>query len=151
MIPIVDHVTDPEVRARAVRRYRERGIVLPTFAQMRDPAGIPEVVRDRLKQIGLWDLDPLNLFRITWKNEPVERGGLFGPVNALELPSALTGVRARIVALVGRWFPTGAHKVGRPTVASPPPSSAAASTPRISARCGRRRGTTVAAAPSIPT
>lgn len=112
MIPIVDHVVDPEVRARAVRRYRERGIVLPTFAQMRDPATIPEAVRDRLRGIGLWDLDPLNLFRISWKNEPVEHGGLYGPVNALELPSALTGVRARIVALVGKWFPTGAHKVG---------------------------------------
>ncbi len=28
------------------------------------------------------------------------------------MPSSLTGVDARIVALVGRWFPTGAHKVG---------------------------------------
>jgi cysteine synthase len=28
------------------------------------------------------------------------------------LPPELTGVRARIIALVGKWFPTGAHKVG---------------------------------------
>ena len=112
MIPIVDTVVDPEVRARAVARYRERGIVLPTFAQMRDPSLVPENVRDRLRGIGLWDLDPLNLFRITWKNEPRETGGLYGDVNAIELPPALTGVDARIVALVGKWFPTGAHKVG---------------------------------------
>jgi cysteine synthase len=28
------------------------------------------------------------------------------------LPSSLTGVKARIIVLVGKWFPTGAHKVG---------------------------------------
>jgi len=33
-------------------------------------------------------------------------------VNYLELPPALTGVPARIIVLVGKWFPTGAHKVG---------------------------------------
>jgi cysteine synthase A len=112
MIPIIDHVQDADVRARAIERYRERGIVLPTFAQMRDPSLVPEAVTRRLKAIGLWDLDPLNLFRITWKNAPQEKGGLYGPVNAIELPSELTGVPARIVALVGKWFPTGAHKVG---------------------------------------
>jgi cysteine synthase len=57
-------------------------------------------------------VNPLNLFRITWRNEPVERGGLFGEVNWLEFPRQLTGVPARIIALVGKWFPTGAHKVG---------------------------------------
>lgn len=65
-----------------------------------------------LKNTGLWDLDPLNLFRITWKNEPVPFGGGFGKVNYLEIPQKLTGVRARIVIMTGKWFPTGAHKVG---------------------------------------
>lgn len=112
MIAIIDRVTDPAARAKAVERYRERGIVLPTFAQMRDPGLVPPAVCKRLKNLGLWDLDPMNLFRITWKNVPRERGGLFGGVNYLELPSSLTGVAARIVMLVGKWFPTGAHKVG---------------------------------------
>jgi cysteine synthase A len=100
------------VRDRNVARCREKGIILPTFAQMKDPERAPERVRSSLKTIGLWDLDPLNLFRITWRNQPVEKGGLFGEVNSLEFPSALTGVPARIIALVGKWFPTGAHKVG---------------------------------------
>ncbi|MDD5719516.1 MAG: pyridoxal-phosphate dependent enzyme [Candidatus Krumholzibacteria bacterium] len=112
MIEIIDRVTDPAIRARAVARYRERGIALPTFAQMRDPRLVPPAVVKRLADLGLWDLDPLNLYRITWKNEPRERGGLYGGVNYLELPPALTGVPARIVMLVGKWFPTGAHKVG---------------------------------------
>ena len=97
---------------RVVERARERGIVIPTFAQMVDPAGVPPAMRQRLQGIGLWDLDPLNLFRITWKNEPVAQGGGFGGVNYLEFPPQLTGVPARILALVGKWFPTGAHKVG---------------------------------------
>jgi len=112
MIPIIDSVRNPEARAHAVARCRERGIALPTFAQMRDPSLVPEAVRVRLQDLGLWDLDPLNLFRITWKNEPTASGGLYGGVNAVELPPALTGVPARIVALIGKWFPTGAHKVG---------------------------------------
>jgi cysteine synthase len=33
-------------------------------------------------------------------------------VNYLEFPPGLTGVPARIVMLLGKWFPTGAHKVG---------------------------------------
>ena len=97
---------------RAAGRAKERGVVVPTFAQMKDPASIPEEVREKLGGIGLWDVDPLNLFRISWKNEPVETGGGFGGVNYIELPSSLTGVDARILALVGKWFPTGAHKVG---------------------------------------
>jgi cysteine synthase len=79
---------------------------------MVDPGGVPPAMRQRLQSIGLWDLDPLNLFRITWKNEPVAQGGGFGGVNYLEFPPQLTGVPARILALVGKWFPTGAHKVG---------------------------------------
>jgi cysteine synthase len=65
-----------------------------------------------LKGIGLWDLHPRNLFRINWHNQPASSGGTFGGVNFLELPSSLTGVPARIIVLVGKWFPTGAHKVG---------------------------------------
>lgn len=97
---------------RAAARAKERGIVIPTFEQMKDPSRIPGATRERLRGVGLWDLDPLNLFRITWKNEPVASGGGFGKVNTLEFPSTLTGVEARILALAGKWFPTGAHKVG---------------------------------------
>ncbi len=95
-----------------LRRVRERNIVIPTFAQMKDPTLIPAPVREALGGIGLWDLSPLNLFRITWHNDPVPRGGGYGGVNYLEFPSSLTGTEARILALVGKWFPTGAHKVG---------------------------------------
>ncbi|HUX12463.1 MAG TPA: pyridoxal-phosphate dependent enzyme [Spirochaetia bacterium] len=109
---MIDLHVEKTQRARNVERCRERKILLPTLAQMRDPSKIPESVKQELSQIGLWDVHPRNLFRVTWQNEPVEKGGTFGDVNYLELPSELTGVKARIVALVGKWFPTGAHKVG---------------------------------------
>src|SRR4051812_29792301 len=103
---------DERVLSRTVERFRERKILLPTFSQMRDPSGVPEKIKLRLKNVSLWDIDPANLFRITWKNEPVERGGLYNAGNWIEFPSALTGVETRIIGLVGKYFPTGAHKVG---------------------------------------
>ncbi|HSQ36356.1 MAG TPA: pyridoxal-phosphate dependent enzyme [Acidimicrobiia bacterium] len=109
---MIDLTVHPEVLERAVVRARERGITIPTFAQMVNPVRVPAAIIDRLAEVGLWDLVPLNLWRITWHNEPVAQGGGFGPVNYLEFPPALTGVEARIIGLVGKWFPTGAHKVG---------------------------------------
>ena len=106
----------PEIRKdilkKTINRARERNILLPTFAQMKDPGLVPEAINARLREVGLWDLDPANLFRITWKNEPVEHGGGFGEGNWIEFPSSLTGVDATIIGIVGKWFPTGAHKVG---------------------------------------
>lgn len=101
-----------EVLEKTVQRCKERNIIIPTFAEQKDPEKIPEKIKKRLKNIGMQDVDPLNLFRITWKNEPQEQGGLFNRGNWVEFPSSLTGVDARIIGLVGQWFPIGAHKVG---------------------------------------
>ena len=107
-------MTEKEKRVleNTIKRCREKNIILPTYKQMRNPELIPEKIKEELKNIGLWDLNPLNLFRITWKNEPVKSGGGFGGVNFIELPGELTGVKARIIMLIGKFFPTGAHKVG---------------------------------------
>lgn len=101
-----------EVRKKNIQRCREKNILLPTFKQMMDPSTVPADIKEKLTHVGLWDVDPLNLFRITWKNEPTKQGGTFGGVNYIEVPREITGVKARILALVGKWFPTGAHKVG---------------------------------------
>jgi len=101
-----------EVLKNTVQRCRERDIIIPTYRELNDPTLIPEGIREELRDIGLWDLNPRNLFRISWKNEPVATGGGFDGVNFIELPSELTGVDARILMLVGKFFPTGAHKVG---------------------------------------
>ena len=109
---MLDLTVDEKTLARTVELARKRNIVIPTLRQQADPGSIPASVKDGLRDVGMWDIHPLNLFRISWHNQPLERGGGFGGVNYLELPSSLTGVKARIVALVGKWFPTGAHKVG---------------------------------------
>ncbi len=103
---------DPKVRKNNIDRCREKGILLPTFSQMVDPSTIPAEIQEKLADVGLWDVNPLNLFRITWKNEPTKMGGKFGGVNYVEVPHELTGCKARILALVGKWIPTGSHKVG---------------------------------------
>jgi len=108
----IDLTIQKERLKRAIQRAREKNIIIPTYAQMKDPSKIPAKVKAELAKIGLWDVHPRNLFRITWHNEPKVSGGGFGGVNYLELPSSLTGVPARIVVIVGKWFPTGAHKVG---------------------------------------
>ncbi len=109
---MIDLSMDSKQLERTVQRAKERNIIIPTFAQMKNPELIPDSVKNELKDIGLWDITSRNLFRISWKNDPVAKGGGYGGVNYVELPSSLTGVDARIIALVGKWFPTGAHKVG---------------------------------------
>jgi cysteine synthase len=109
---MIDLTVNEAVLDAAVGQARERNFRIPTFKQMRDPSLIPASVKEELSDVGLWDLNPLNLYRITWHNEPVEFGGGYGDVDYIEIPSALTGVDARILMLVGKWFPTGAHKVG---------------------------------------
>ena len=109
MSKIIKHMNETVMRKTAAR-CRERGIVIPTFAELRDPERIPAGIRNKLPGLRMDDVHPLNLFRISWKNDV--RSGLYGPVNALELPPAVTGIKARIVGLVGKHFPTGAHKVG---------------------------------------
>jgi cysteine synthase len=109
---MIDLTVNETVLASAVRQAKERDFRIPTFKQMRDPSLIPDDIKSRLSNVGLWDQDPLNLFRITWHNEPVPFGGGFGGVNYFEVPSEISGVDARIVMLEGKWFPTGAHKVG---------------------------------------
>jgi cysteine synthase len=99
-----------DVLKKTVQRCKERNIILPTFEQQKNPDLIPETIKNKIKGLDYLDVNPLNLFRITWKNDV--NTGLYSHPNFIELPSELTGVKARIVGLVGKYFPTGAHKVG---------------------------------------
>ncbi len=109
---MIDLSINEEQLKRTVQRAREKNIIMPTFEQMKNPELIPDEIKEKLKDVGLWDINSYNLFRISWKNEPKKDGGLYDGVNYFELPSELTGVDAKIIGLVGKWFPTGAHKVG---------------------------------------
>ncbi len=102
----------PDIIKKNAELCREKGIKLPTFAEMKNPDLISDDVKEKLKSVGLWDVNPVNLYRINWHNERKEKGGLYGDVNFIEIPKELTGCKARIIGMVGKYFPTGAHKVG---------------------------------------
>ncbi|NLC76655.1 MAG: pyridoxal-phosphate dependent enzyme [Clostridia bacterium] len=78
----------------------------PTYEEMLHPEKIdPEVRKKALKAKDENELDPINLFNITWKDAN-------NKVRKIVLPKALTGVDANIVVLLGKEFPSGSHKVG---------------------------------------
>ena len=102
-----------------IEKARENNVIIPTFAQMQNPETIPEKIQEKLKSVGLWDVNPLNLFRITWKNEPKESGGLFQEVpNYVEIPSKLSGVPLPHYRdggqVVPHWLPQGRGKLRLP-------------------------------------
>lgn len=110
---MIDLTINNSVLEKTIQRAREKNIIIPTFEQQRNPDLILEKIKNELRVIDLWDITPRNLFRISWKNEPKDKSRIFSNLpNYIELPPELTGVEARIIALVGKWFPTGSHKVG---------------------------------------
>jgi cysteine synthase len=105
------HVVDREVLDRTIRRFREAAIVLPTIAELAEPARIPQRIQRALAAVGPDEAHPLNLFRVHWHNGPDRVGQVPVPVY-VDLPGELTGVDARIVVALGEVFPMiRAHKV----------------------------------------
>ncbi|MGE5360955.1 MAG: pyridoxal-phosphate dependent enzyme [Bacteroidales bacterium] len=104
-------LVNPTAYNHSVAHFRRAGIVLPTFAQLADTAQIPPAVTSALGAIDPDAPHPLNLFRVHWFNAADRRSQGDCPV-FIEVPPQLTGVRARIVMLVGDRFPMiRAHKV----------------------------------------
>lgn len=78
----------------------------PTYEEMLHPEKIDKDVRKRaLEALRKDELNPINLFNITWKDEESQ-------VRKIVLPKEMTGVQSNIVVLLGKYFPSGSHKVG---------------------------------------
>jgi cysteine synthase len=77
----------------------------PTYREMLHPELLPPGIRMQALAGAANELDPINLFNITWRAP--DRS-----VRHIVLPKELTGVDANIVVMVGREFPSGSHKVG---------------------------------------
>lgn len=77
----------------------------PTYEEMLHPSKVDPAIRNKALTAKNQELDPINLFNITWRNEQNQ-------VNKIVLPKELTGVDANIVVLLGTYFPSGSHKVG---------------------------------------
>ncbi len=78
--------------------------IIPTLEELLHPETQPKEIRE--KALASEDpLDPINLFRISWRNDNNE-------FEYHVLPPELTGVEAPIVVMCAHHFPTGSHKVG---------------------------------------
>lgn len=77
----------------------------PTYQEMLGPETLPEAIRRKAAAARRDEMDPANLFNITWR-------GADNRVRHVLLPKELTGVEANILVLIGRDFPSGSHKVG---------------------------------------
>jgi cysteine synthase A len=108
---LTTEIVDRQVYDRAIRHLRGARVVLPTFAQLADPRKSPASVRAQLTELDADAAHAGNLFRVHWYNDASRRG--IDPVPLyLDLPEALTGVKARILVALARYFPMiGAHKV----------------------------------------
>jgi cysteine synthase A len=104
-------IVDTKLRARAVARAREFGMVLPTFSQLADPASIPAEVSKRLADVAPDEPRAENLWRVNWYNAADRKSRTDVP-GYIVIPESISGVKAPIVVLLGRRFPMiGAHKV----------------------------------------
>ena len=97
-------VVDPAVYESSVRRFREAGIVMPTFAQLADPSSMSADLLNDVAQADPDAPDPRNLFRAHWHNEFGESMPVPLPAHVV-LPPELTGVPSPIVVLLGDRFP----------------------------------------------
>jgi cysteine synthase A len=104
-------VEDASVRRRTLALLREKRVRLPSFAELAAPRTAPDAIRQSLAGIGPDDPHPNNLYRVNWFNDLRRSGQVAVPLH-VELPEALTGVKARIVVALGALFPMiSAHKV----------------------------------------
>jgi cysteine synthase len=78
----------------------------PNYDEMLNPQIMNPRVREKaLEALKENELNSINLFNITWKDENNQ-------VRKIVLPKELTGVDANIVVMLGKGFPSGSHKVG---------------------------------------
>ncbi len=104
-------VVDAAVLERAVRRFADQRITLPTFAQLADPDLQPPGTSGGLDGLDADDADPRNLWRVHWCNDADRRGRVVVPGH-LVVPPELSGVEATIVLALGHRFPmVRSHKV----------------------------------------
>ena len=104
-------VDDPAARRSTVALMKSKGVRLPTFAELADPALAPNEGYAALADVDPDAAHPANLYRVHWFNDAKRTGRTATPV-FVELPEAFTGVRARIAVALGALFPMiRAHKV----------------------------------------
>ncbi len=104
---LADRLVDEGALENSVRRFAERGIVLPTFEQLANPSTVDvNLVGDADPQ----GADARNLWRVHWYNDLA--GSRVSIPDHIVLTKELTGVDSPIIVVFGDRFPMiTAHKV----------------------------------------
>ncbi len=104
---LADRIVDEKALDNSVKRFREQGITLPTFAQLADPTKIdPALVGDA----DYSGPDARNLWRVHWYNDL--QGRRVSVPEHVVLPPELTGIPNPVIVVFGDRFPMiTAHKV----------------------------------------
>ncbi|MGH8958904.1 MAG: pyridoxal-phosphate dependent enzyme [Acidimicrobiia bacterium] len=102
---LYNEIQDKGVLERAVKRFAEQQILLPTFADLAQPKTAVSA------EVGPDSPDPRNLFRVHWFNDRTRRS-LTSVPDYFVVPGELTGIDATVVMALGNRFPMiRAHKV----------------------------------------
>ena len=96
---------------KTAKYFKEKGVVLPTISELRNPHLISDAIKNKVLKLDKDAMDPANLFRVHWFNKRDHSQFLDVP-EYIVLPSEFTGVEAKIIVNLGRYFPLiTAHKV----------------------------------------
>ena len=55
---MIDLTINKEGLQHNIQKARENNVIIPTIAQMEHPETIPEKIQEKLKTVGLWDVNP---------------------------------------------------------------------------------------------
>ena len=91
--------------------FKQKGIVLPTISELQNPHLIDTDIKNKVFKTDKDAMDPANLFRVHWFNKSDHSNFLDVPEHIV-LPDEFTGIEAKIIVNLGRYFPLiTAHKV----------------------------------------
>ena len=100
-----------ELINQTAKYFKKRGIILPKISELSNPLIIDDEIKYKLNSVDKKAVDPLNLFRVHWHNSREHNNFLEIPEHIV-LPSEFTGVEAKIIVNIGKYFPLiDAHKV----------------------------------------
>ena len=91
--------------------FKQKGILLPTISELQNPHLIDTDIKNKVFKTDKDAMDPANLFRVHWFNKSDHTNFLDVPEHIV-LPDEFTGIEAKIIVNLGRYFPLiTAHKV----------------------------------------
>ena len=91
--------------------FKQKGILLPTISELQNPHLIDRDIKNKVFKTDKDAMDPANLFRVHWFNKSDHTNFLDVPEHIV-LPDEFTGIEAKIIVNLGRYFPLiTAHKV----------------------------------------